>query len=350
MSDNSASTDRVREPKVSEVYPELFHYTSIAALQGILQSNTLWATRATHLNDTSELTIIWPMVEKTIIESLSQEFLSLISAMPDIGARFGECGGVSEVALKDGQMLTSLMRKYFQGEEEDAVIKPPYITSFTTHCGDDGESEYRRRHGVLSQWRAYAMCGGVAIVFDTQGLEELLTLEYDQFEYWPLTFLDVVYYDEGNFSELFPELAAALAEFLQKWVGREDDTALAVLSDKLAGDLSSAAGRLKHRSFREEQECRIVAGVVPESWRDGLIEIDGRPTKNFKKVYDRAGARKLTPYIRLFEELGANLPIRRVIIGPSSNQESITDVALELVKGREIEVQKSEIPFIESPK
>ena len=48
------------EPPVSEEHLELFHYTSNSALRGILKTNTLWATRATHLNDSSEMELICP--------------------------------------------------------------------------------------------------------------------------------------------------------------------------------------------------------------------------------------------------------------------------------------------------
>ena len=38
-----------------EEHPELFHYTSAADLQGLLRSQTLWATHAEYLNDAAEI-------------------------------------------------------------------------------------------------------------------------------------------------------------------------------------------------------------------------------------------------------------------------------------------------------
>ena len=123
---------------------------------------------------------------------------------------------------------------------------------------------------MLSQWRAYGGCDGVAIVFDTKALEKFLKKEVSEFEYWPFKFLDVVYYENEHLSELFPNLAEALKGFARSFVLGEQDQALEVLERTLAGELASAAGRLKHRGFREERECRIVVGVIPRVVARGI--------------------------------------------------------------------------------
>ena len=62
-----SGAESTTEPKVSEVHRELFHYTSMAALEGILKTNTLWATRIDHLNDSSEMELIWPLIKEYCI-------------------------------------------------------------------------------------------------------------------------------------------------------------------------------------------------------------------------------------------------------------------------------------------
>ena len=329
------------------MFPEVFHYTSIAALKAILQTNELWATSIKHLNDSSELEIIWPMVERMIIEQLDAEFRAFVDGKSELESRLSEIGDSNRVATIDGQMLMPLMRHYFVGGEEGKTDRqPPFVVSFATHSGDSANDEYCSKNGMLSQWRAYGGQEGVAIVFDTRELEELLEKEGQQFEYFPLNFLDVVYYENESLFELFPLLIESLQSFLRHFVAEDRVRALEALEGNLAGELASAAGRLKHRGFREERECRIVIGVVPESMRDGFIAMGGKVTGEFKKIYYRKGMCGSVPYIRLFERLDDDLPIRRVIVGPSRNQKAISKTALDLVEGRDIQVELSETPFV----
>jgi hypothetical protein len=41
--------------KISDTHPELFHYTTAAGLSGILESNSLWATHSSFVNDAEEI-------------------------------------------------------------------------------------------------------------------------------------------------------------------------------------------------------------------------------------------------------------------------------------------------------
>ena len=66
-------------PKLlEEEHPELYHYTSISGLEGILKSQMLRATHAAYLNDTTELSafkerlpgILAPAVENGMLNIL----------------------------------------------------------------------------------------------------------------------------------------------------------------------------------------------------------------------------------------------------------------------------------------
>ena len=349
MTRDNHATPGIQEPNVFEAHPEVFHYTSVAALKGILQTNELWATSTRHMNDSSELELIWPLVKSQIIEYLHDEMCSFVRARPNVAVRQSEIDGANGFAATDGQMLTSLMNQYFLGGEGGKSDRqPPFVVSFATHSGDSSDDEYCRRNGMLSQWRAYGGCDGVAIVFDTKGPVGFLEKEGMEFEYWPFTFLDAVYYNGERISDLFSSLAGALEKFSRYWVAEERDSALSVLNDTLADELSSAAARLKHRGFREERECRIVVGVIPESSREEFIAMGGQPTKSFKNICYRKGMCESIPYIRLFDKLDANLPIKRVIVGPSRNQRAVEQTVLELVEGKDVRVELSETPFVGS--
>ena len=71
--------------------------------------------------------------------------------------------------------------------------------------------------------------------------------------------------------------------------------------------------------------------------------------KELKEVCSRSGRRGSIPYIRLFEEIG-DLPISKILVGPSRNQDAnvskVATLLQELVPGREIALEKSEIPFV----
>ncbi len=54
-------------------------------------------------------------------------------------------------------------------------LAEPYICSFCNHAGDN---EYERNNGLLSQWRGYGGEGRFALVFDTSGLDRLLSCEW----------------------------------------------------------------------------------------------------------------------------------------------------------------------------
>ena len=338
---------RVQEPKVSEAFPEVFHYTSVAALKEILHSNELWATSIKHLNDSSEMEMIWPMVEKETIEFLDSELRSLVRGKPALQSRLSDKGGSNRVAAIDGQMLTSLMRPYFVGGDGGTTDRqPPFVVSFTTHYGDNPNDAYSRDNGMLSQWRAYGGCEGVAIVFDTEKLEGLLKQECREFEYFQFNFLDAIYYEGEALSELFPDLVEGLRVFSRSFITEDRDQALEILDGKLVSELASAAVRLKHRGFREEKECRIVAGVVPESLQDDLVAMDGKVTKKFKDICYREGRCGSIPYIRLFDQLDSDLPIKRIIVGPSRSQKAVEKRVLQLVKDREVGVELSETPLV----
>ena len=74
----------------------------------------------------------------------------------------------------------------------------------------------------------------------------------------------------------------------------------------------------------------------------------GQLTKRFKEIRYREGVCGSIPYIRLFDRLDADLPIERVIVGPSRNQKAVKSSVLELVEGRGIQVELSETPFVGS--
>ena len=107
---------------------------------------------------------------------------------------------------------------------------------------------------------------------------------------------------------------------------------------------------LKDSSFREEREYRLVVTCIRPSVElnsellEKLKAIDAKPIK-----LKARGDGSLVPYIELFKDLKATLPIRSVIVGPHKNQLG-QKAALEFLLEQHnlnIEVRLSSIPYRE---
>ena len=346
---NDARKQALVEPRLSTVYPEVFHYTTIAALKGMLGSNTLWATQASHLNDSSEMTILWPYLEHQCVAYINKFADEYLGKHPETKEEFETLGGVAKLANTDGGMIISVMRELLFGSETKAGMGIPFIVSFTTH-----DEEYNRRHGMLSQWRGYGGGDNVAISFATEGLERLLQRELNQFQYLTCSIADVIYCrEEVNFVERFPQLFDALEQFSQLIVGGwgDNDELLQEMLAVLSAGLLPAAGRVKHPAFHEEKECRIIAGIPDESYLDRFVEFGGAEV-HMKKVHFRNGVDGSIPFIKLFEDLDERLPISRILVGPSRNQQANEQAVYQAVcehAGREtIRIDCSDMPFVGS--
>jgi len=119
----------------------IYHYTDGKGAQGILESQSLWATHYRYLNDFSEL---------VIFRKALASWRSTVDREPQHVDR----------------LLKELLDIFFGGRE-----KPPeteaYIVSF---CDDEGDR--------LSQWRAYGRGDGYALGFDRTELEKLNEEEF----------------------------------------------------------------------------------------------------------------------------------------------------------------------------
>jgi hypothetical protein len=108
----------------------------------------------------------------------------------------------------------------------------------------------------------------------------------------------------------------------------------------------SCATLLKHQGFKEEREVRIVAIPGTYSLRQRLLAIHpGVPLPPINQIRTRIGRHGQSRYVRLFESLNEKLPLKRVIVGPSRNQEENTRKVLELL-GSEATVTCSATPFL----
>ena len=252
---------------------QLFHYTDIQGLKGILESNSLWASAAYYLNDLSEI----------------EYGCSLL---------LGELSSWIE-PNKDSKRIAAQVLKHLCD-----VFKHPgsklsrslniYVTCF---CEKDN---------LLSQWRAYGLKGGYALGF-RQRMDLILKVA------GPFNVkLAKVVYDKNKQLErvrgvLREVIVAVDAEFGDTPVTANNlETDIVVLLQEL---LLDEIVRFKHPSFEDEREWRLVARFDFRHAHEGNFS-----PEPFFKFRNTGG--HLVPYIELRPKAG-KLPLTSIRFGPS---------------------------------
>lgn len=315
--------------KTSEIYKHLYHYTNLEGLKGIIKNQSLWATHYKCLNDKSEIIlfvekrlpqIIKPALDKVYTEYLFQNGRALESF-------FENQGNLEEVIKHDSYVLPKALLKALDNEI--------YICSF---CGEPSDSNVAK-HGRLSQWRGYGNEEGrFCLVFDTEKLEHLNTIEHTKFSYMGLGLGDIVYSDqEEKFKNEFSEYIDAIIDYTpavaSTWASKKERKKLRPAPYL---EFVSAICRYKHFGFKEESEVRIFAHLIP-NYAKGT-------EKRIEKKSELRGQKKI---IDLFSEVDEPLPIKRIIIGPHSKKEENIAIVSKMIAGTNIELDVSEIPFLD---
>lgn len=321
--------------KISEEYQSLYHYTSYKGLEGILKTQTLWATHYKYLNDAQEL-----IHAKIILKALLKPKMTEI--VTEGGEREKELkelidlsGGSEKFIEQECEKFIKTMYETFLGDSKEQ-LQGPYIVSF---CADNNNS-FVKENGLLSQWRGYGKDGGFAIEFDALELEKLFITEHETYYYPVAQFADVGYGQAfNNMPSDLKENIVSLEKGLNKFFDSGAD--LKGMREVLEFFVK-LIGRSKHEGFREEREVRIIfyPGTDFLRQRDGALEVKNRKVKSIEL---RAGA--LCPFIDLFEE-AKKLPMRKIIIGPHKDQ-LLREKALKMkLIGTDIKVISSQIPFL----
>lgn len=329
------------ETQVWDQHRFLFHYTTQAGVEGILNTQCLHATHYAHLNDEAEVTALQPKLLELAVQSAKEALEMLVGRSPDIGKQIGIDGGVDKIAKREAAVLVEkLYRLTFGGGDQKAATSP-FIVSFCAH----DENGYEFNHGLLSQWRAYGKNIGYALVFDAKKLGELF-LEQGSIN-WTSGghFSDVVYDgDDEKFKAEFSGLLKCFKDFYPRFI-HGDFSAIS----ELYVPFTSSTSRFKHRAFREENEVRIV--FCPCDSDDVLALKQHDPARyeamKSRTVLVREFKEGFVPYIRLLQREGRSLPITRIIVGPHvGRQESAAKLARFLrFKGLEIPIEISRTPL-----
>lgn len=323
--------------KTSEVYRNLYHYTTWEGLQGILETQTLWATNYKFLNDYSEIVLLKNKLISLIHPYVLNGFEKLIKHSPIAKKKIKKKGGLCQVVQHDAKALIEA--------QYNALGDGIYILSF---CGQP-ENQNIANNGLLSQWRGYGAGGGAAIVFDTKKLEDILAIEALRFQYSAVLMADIIYSDdEQKFKNELSDDLAIIAD-IAKTVFNHENISRNEMVDSSGGYIPfvKCISRYKHYGFSEENEVRVVVlpTVIDEEYLK-LAKSEGVTLMPEKKIKFRKKNEQQAPYIELFDSSDISLPIERIIVGPHIEKYSRATTLRAKLRKANIEITCSDIPFV----
>lgn len=281
----------VKEILHREPPPVLYHYTTQQGILGIIDKKELWATHTQYLND-------------------SREFHHAI--------------GLVKEELRDLKLNPSYREKgAFLNDMEKALAGFGTMNVCVCSFSEQGD--------LLSQWRAY---GGGASGFAIGFSGAFLRSVSDRLNFW----LVPVLYDETEQRELVRTLLEdVLAENLLRRADakdQDDNRPHLPLGGNLLAYLNRYAPILKHKSFSEEHEWRIISRPLMCS--------------NERFGY-RPGASMLIPYFRIaLSSEEQPFDAEKIIVGPTPHPQQSSQSLKSLLVRHDLQktaVRNSEVPY-----
>lgn len=239
----------------------LYHYTSLAGLKEIVEDQVLWASNAHYLSDMKEIQHAQDLLMHDIVERLP--------------------GADAEAA----EVLTQLRHWLL---ERGVGRHQLFLCSFT----EEGN--------LLSQWRGYTPHGlGVSLGFPASLIVRLAAAQDYR--------LVKCVYDAERQQRLIASLIEAVFEAVRTTPGAGGKSGYYPVFDTFIDDLLLLSAVLKHGSFREEREWRVISPVY-EDLSDPAVRY-------------RVGRFTLIPYrdFSIAAERGAPIELDELVIGPSSS-------------------------------
>ncbi len=254
----------------------LYHYTTIGGLQGIVESQCLWASDVRYMNDSAEL--------QYIIRLLRERNESTSSP------------------IGEGSQDRSLLAQFID-----------WIEYRMTNGHMVFAASFRANGNLLSQWRGYSRIGkGVSIGFKGSDIQQLLTDK--QFQ------LGRCIYRREDQIALIDRVLDSLSTMIKQFELENPDTEREYFFSLIEADMLRIAALLKHPSFAEEDEWRIVSPVITDYL--------SAPVKF------REGKSMLIPYYEFPLSLqNEAIPIEHLFLGPTPNSAlSLNSIRLYLRK------------------
>ncbi len=258
----------------------MYHYTSLASLLGILKSRQVWASHIASLNDDKEYQYALELVYKSCRRLLSA-----------------------------GSMPWNSRLRYFVDNFQRLARPNVFVFSLS------------EKPDLLSQWRSYVSDGdGVSVGFSPLSLLNLAGNN-------AATLVKCVY-EPATQEEL---IEASVGLCVKGASGDATDSELESSFLNLSNVLSFVAPTLKHPSFVEEQEWRVV-----------------RVADRTSDICFRARANEVVPYLGLtLGDENDDLPLESLTIGPTRNPDLAFTATTSMLK--ELRIECRNVAFSPTP-
>jgi hypothetical protein len=268
--------------------PVLYHYTTQTGLLGIIESGEIWASDMRYLNDATEFMLALELARKIVLS------LDNSTTRPHEYARISELSHTVE-------MITVMKLHVF-------------VCSFS-EVGDS-----------LGQWRGYGNAGvAYSIGFQSAILKKLAVKNAFR--------LVKCVYDPQQQATLVDKVVYKAYEMARDSKAATTEGKIEAHQWELALRLVEYAPLLKHESFAEEREWRLIS----------------KPVARADHIKFRPGLSTIVPYLPFPLKLGTGqMEIHRIIVGPSPHMElSIKSMkSFFESKGLEnVEVVPSNVPY-----
>ncbi|MGZ8173110.1 MAG: DUF2971 domain-containing protein [Methylobacter sp.] len=248
---------------------KLFHYTDVSGLLGIFDNQRLWATHTLYLNDATEISYAYGLVEEIYRDLIDQSKLD----------------------------INHPLRKY-----HDFLHRLSYNTMRPKPNPDVYVVCFCKEGDLLSQWRGYGNNGaGYAIGFDTKRLVN----QNDAFE------IRKAIYSVKKQKQILNEILQVVTDSLKELTGHPDYSNVDLLFENHAkifeNEVVKYAKFFKHEGFKAEEEWRLIYSP--------------RKDDDSNQVKFRSGRFGLTPYQEIGLPDGEKLPVVSVRVGPTVQPE-----------------------------
>lgn len=244
----------------------LYHYTNFSGLLGIVNSRTLWASDIRYMNDSAEL--------KHMVDLISTEITHRIGT---------------------GHKKADLLNQFLD-----------WVSHRITNGHMLFASSFRSNGNLLSQWRGYSRLGkGVSLGFDPDYI--LQCAGQQSFQIGKCIYSCTI--QERLISQVIDAIETLAEGQGPDCENRGNDSDLSYHSifHLIESDLLRIAALLKHPSFQEEEEWRIVSPVIT----DYVLA----------PVLVREGTSMLVPYIEfnLLAQDNSPIALEHLFLGPTPN-------------------------------
>lgn len=267
---NTMLNDITRQLYTGKPDGSLYHYTTFRGLMGIVENRCLWASDIRYMNDSAEL--------RHTVNLLSREVTQ---------------------RLDDPRSNATALNSFVD-----------WVSHRVTNGHLVFASSFRSHGNLLSQWRGYSTVGkGVSLGFDSDYIVHCAreqSFVVGQCIYDP---------------KLQHELIAAVIDVVSEVTRGQPQEQWHHLFAELETELLRIAALLKHPSFAEEQEWRIVSPAMTDFMS--------------AQIRFREGTSMLVPYCEL--ELRTSdtprLPLEHIYLGPTAHITlSLNSLAMYLQK------------------